>query len=407
MDPESRGGQGPRRPSSPARSPGRRRLAPVLDRRQFLVTLGGAAAYATLRPGLAWAEKAGLAAPPLQPWSLPDEPAGNGVELAKAVIAAGVLAPSHWNTQPWRMESEGESIRLVADTGRAMPVNDPDQRSMLVSLGASLENMLIALRAYGYYPKVDYFPQAGPKLVVASVTWGGRENVRDRLLFGAIPRRRTNRRGYDERGIHMQNRAALSAQIPADVHLHWLDEPGRIRALADLVRDATEAQAKDKRAQAEQFAWMRFGGDDARRHGDGVTVGDLEFGGPVAWFAGRTFNPKSRFQRFGVGSAGRQARGLVRSAGTLALLTVPVSNPLAWVNGGQAYERFALRATTLGIAHQPMHAPIEVARYRGDLLKAFGAIGEEPLMLLRLGHAKAPEPSVRRAVSVVASFRSS
>jgi len=407
MDPASRGGQGRRTPSPTARSPRARRLTPTLDRRQFLVVLGGAAAYGVLRPALAVAKKAAGAQPMLQPWSLPDPPAGNGIELARAVIAAGVLAPSHWNTQPWRMESEGESIRLVADTGRAMPVNDPDQRAMLVSLGAALENMLIALRAYGYHPKVDYFPDAGPKLVVARITWGGRENPRDRLLFGAIPQRRTNRRGYDERGLYMQNRAALSAQVPGDVRLHWLDDRARIRALADLVRDATEAQAKDKRAQAEQFAWMRFGDDDARRRGDGVTVGDLEFGGPVAWFAGRTFNPRSRFQRFGVGSAGRRARSLVRSSGTLALLSVPVSNPLAWVNGGQAYERFALRATTLGISHQPMNAPIEVARFRGDLLRAFGAIGDEPLMLLRLGHAKAPGPSVRRAVSVVASFRSS
>ena len=103
-----------------------------------------------------------------------------------------------------------------------------------------------------------------------------------------------------------------------------------------------------------------------------------------------------------------KARGAVRSAGALALLTTPATGPLAWVNAGQAWERFALRATSLGIAHQPHHAPIEVARFHGDLSRAFGApVGEQPLMLVRLGYAKQPHASVRRGVAMVASFRNS
>jgi hypothetical protein len=75
------------------------------------------------------------------------------------------------------------------------------------------------------------------------------------------------------------------------------------------------------------------------------------------------------------------------------------------VTAGQAYQRVALKATQLGIAHQPMHAPIEWERARPELLRAFSAGGEEPVMLVRLGHASAPEPTVRRAVALVATFR--
>lgn len=377
-----------------------------LGRRQFMVLVGGAAAWQILHPGAAWARKLAAGPPQLQPWSLPDPPPEGGIELAKAVIGAAVLAPSHWNTQPWRMETEGESIRLVADPSRSLRVLDPDQRSMFVALGAALENMLIALRAYGRQPSVEYLPDAGPKLVAARVTWTSADTRRDRVLFSAIPLRRTNRRDYDERGIYMQNRAALSAQIPSDVHIHWIDERKRIDELGDLVREATEAQLRDRRVQDEQFAWMRFD-DQARKRGDGIRIDDLEYGGPALWFAGRTLNPGSMFSRFGQGSTVRHARGAVRSSGALALLTIPNGNPRAWINGGQAYERLALRATTLGIAHQPIHAPVETPRFRGDLVRAFGAIGEEPLLLLRLGHAKAPDHSMRRSVATVASFRSS
>jgi nitroreductase len=380
--------------------------AAALGRRKFLVLVGGAAAWQFLSPGEAVAKKLAAHPPSLQPWSLPEAPPENGLELAKAVIGAAVLAPSHWNTQPWRMETEGDSIRLVADPSRSLPVLDPDQRSMFVALGAALENMLIALRAYGCQPNVEYLPDAGPKLVAARVTWTAGESRRDRQLFAAIPLRRTNRRDYDERGLYMQNRAALSAQLPSEVRVHWIEERKRIDAVSDLVRGATEVQVEDRRAQAEQYAWMRFD-NQARKRGDGIAVDDLEYGGPALWFAGRTLNPNSMFGRFGQGSAVRHVRGAVRSSGALALLTIANGNPRAWIAGGQAFERFALRATSLGIAHQPVHAPIEVTRFRGDLVRAFGAVGQEPLLLVRLGHAKSPDPSVRRGVSMIASFRSS
>jgi hypothetical protein len=293
----------------------------------------------------------------------------------------------------------------VADPQRALPVTDPDRCSMMMSLGAALENMLVAMRAYGVRPTVAYFPQGESRGIVAEVTWSGGDLRRDRELFAAIPNRRTNRREYDGRGIFMQNRASLTAQIPEDVRLHWMDDREQMRSIADLAHDATHAQVRDPQAQAERMAWMRFGDDEVRRRGDGVTVDALELGGPARWLAGRYFNPRSLFIRFGAGSAAKQARDAFRSAGALALLCTPQRQAAACVTAGQAYQRFALRATQLGIAHQPINAPIEVERFRGDLARSFGAVGEHPLMLVRLGHAKRPPPSARRGVALVASFR--
>jgi hypothetical protein len=383
-----------------------------LDRRHFLIAVGGAAAYTALRPHLLWARRlrrppaAGAGTQPRQAWSLPADPPPPGVELARALVAAAVLAPSHWNTQPWRMEVDVQQIRLVRDPQRALPVTDPDQRCLTLSLGAALENMLVCMRAYGLRPTVQYFPHgsAGP---VAAVAWSAGEQRRDRELFAAITERRTNRREYDGRGIYLQNRAALLAQIPESLRVHWLDDHRRMRSIADLVHDATRAQVRDRRAQAERMAWMRFGEDEARRRGDGITLEDLELGGLPRWFAGNYFDPKSWFLRFGASSAARQARSAVRSAGALALLTAPRHEETLWLGAGQAYERFALKATQLGIAHQPLDAPIAVESTRAELRRSFGLNGEQPLMLVRLGHAKRPPASARRAVSLVASFRNS
>jgi nitroreductase len=381
-----------------------------VDRRRFLIVLGGAAACSALAPHASWAKKAENAArrfANLQPWTLPGSPPADPIELSRALIGAAVLAPSHWNSQPWRWEVDQGAIRLVADVSRALPVTDPDRRGMMVSLGAALENLLVAARAYGLRPNVAYFPHDGAGDVVAQVSWTAGEVRRDRQLFAAILERRTNRRNYDERGIFMQNRAQLSAQIPEDVRLHWLDDRDEIHAIGDLVHDATREQVLDPRAQGERMSWMRFETKESRRRGDGITVDALELGGPARWMAGRYFNPKSWFLRYGAGSAAKQAREGLRSAGALALLCTPTRSEPARVAGGQAYERFALKATQLGIAHQPMNAPIEVERFRGELLRRFRATGEDPLMLVRLGHAKQPPPSPRRAVALVSTYRNS
>jgi len=386
---------------------GARWLEVEIDRRRFLVVVGSAAAYAALRPYAAWAKKLAADDPSLQQWRLPDQAPRDVYELTRALIGAAVLAPSYWNSQPWRFEVEIPSIRLVADKRRSLPITDPTQRNMMISLGAALENLLVAARAYGLRPTVQLFPHDGAGDVVADVSWAAGQEPRDRALFLAIPTRRTNRRSFDGRGIFPQNRAQLTAQVPEGFHLRWVDDGEKIGTLADLCRDSIRERVRDDAAQAERYSWMRFGDQDARRHGDGVTVDALEFGGLTHWMAGRYFNPKSWMQRFGVRSAAKQAHKAVRTSGAVVLLTADRAGERPWLTGGQVYQRIALKATQLGIAHQPISAPIELASYRNQVLDVFGARGEAPLMLVRLGHASRPEPSTRRAVMQVASFRNS
>jgi hypothetical protein len=276
---------------------------------------------------------------------------------------------------------------------------------MMISLGAALENLLVAARAYGLQPTVRYQPDEGLRGAVAEVTWGGGGPRRDWELFGALTDRRTNRRNYDGRGLVPRARAQLNAQVADGLRLHWLDGRDTLRDLGDLAHDAVRAQFEDRRIAAEQRAWMREGRKDAEHRGDGVPVEALGMSGPANWFAGRYFDPDSWFLRFGAGSLAKRAREGLRTSGAAVLLTATGRDEPAWVVAGQAYERVMLKATQLGLSHQPINAPIEVERFRGPLLRAFGALGEEPLMLVRLGRDKRVPHTPRRAVSVVASFR--
>jgi nitroreductase len=383
-----------------------------LDRRRFLVMLGGAAACAALSPGLAWAERLARH-PSLQPWTLPETLPTGPIEAARALIGAAILAPSYWNAQPWRFEVDATEMRLTLDPSRTLPGSDPDQRFAQISLGASLENLLVAARAWGQRPAVTYLPwgrtpRAGSPLVVANITWESADQRRDVALFEAITRRRSNPHHFDGRAITLQHRAQLLAQIPDELNLRWLEDRAEIRNLGTLVHDATEACARTPRVRAERAHWMRDGEGEARRHGDGVTPEGLGLTGPLGWLAARTLGPRGRAWAWGSGSIAHEAADAVRSSGALALLTAPHRQDATFLLAGQAYERFALKATSLGLAQQPLSAPIESERYRALIAKRFGAApGEEPLLLVRLGHARPAEATPRRAVALVSTWRAS
>lgn len=399
------------RPSG-SREYGPRFTTVALDRRRFLVVLGGAAALHALGPSWAFARKVARALPTLQPWSLPEVLPSGGLEAARAMIGAAILAPSHWNAQPWRFEVDGGELRVVLDATRTLPLDDPDQRFAQMSLGAALENLLVAARAWGQQPTVRYLPwgsapRAGASLVAASVSWATGEGVRDGALFAAIPNRRSNPHAYDGRAIPAEHRNRLLAQFGEEVRVHWLEDRSDRRAIGDLVHDAVELVQSDRRAQTERLRWLRDSDHEARRHGDGMTAERLGLGGPARWFAGRSLQPRSRFYSWGAASLAKDVRELVRGSGALALITLPARSPAGWILGGQAYERFALRAASLGLAQQPLSAPIQSERHRALIARRFQAEGEEPLLLVRLGFADAPTAMPRRGVAMVSTDRTS
>jgi hypothetical protein len=383
-----------------------------LDRRRFLVVLGGLAALHAAAPAIAWARRDASTLPALQPWALPDAMPANPFDAGRALVGAAVLAPSYFNAQPWRFEVDPGEVRVLLDSRRTLPLADPDQRFAQMSLGAALENLLVASRAWGQQPSVRYLPwgtapRPGASLVAAAVSWQPAERSRDRLLYSALTERRSNPRPFDGRAIAIQSRAQLLAQVGEEVRVHWLDDRDDVRAVADITHDAVEAVMSDKRAQAERLAWLRGSDGDIRDHGDGLTAERLGLGGPARWFAGRSLSPDSHFYGWGSSSLAKDVRDLVRSSGGVALLTLPQRSDAGWLMGGQAYERFALRAATLGVSQHPLAAPIASEHHRLSLAQRFHAEGEEPLLLVRLGHAKSPPPTARRGVALVSTYRTS
>ena len=86
-------------------------------------------------------------------WEIsPDEfpESGTPAENLTFLLRYAVLAPSSHNSQPWLFRVRESYVDLYADRARALPVVDPEDRDLLISCGAALFELCIAMRHFGY-----------------------------------------------------------------------------------------------------------------------------------------------------------------------------------------------------------------------------------------------------------------
>jgi hypothetical protein len=74
----------------------------------------------------------------------------------RALVYYATLAANGHNTQPWKFAIREDAIEIHPDYSRSLPVVDPHDPALWISLGCALENLMVAARAYGYVPDLTY-----------------------------------------------------------------------------------------------------------------------------------------------------------------------------------------------------------------------------------------------------------
>lgn len=104
-------------------------------------------------------------------------------------------APSYHNTQPWRWVVDGTgALHLFADAARFV-ATDGGGRQAIISCGAALDHLRVAMAAAGHQANVDYYPNPNDLLHLASIEFSPMSYVTDghRRRAEAILHRRTDR----------------------------------------------------------------------------------------------------------------------------------------------------------------------------------------------------------------------
>lgn len=72
------------------------------------------------------------------------------------LVHYAIMAPSGHNTQPWKFRIQENTISIFPDFSRRLPVVDPLDRELYISLGCALENLIVAAGHEGYRASVEH-----------------------------------------------------------------------------------------------------------------------------------------------------------------------------------------------------------------------------------------------------------
>jgi nitroreductase len=303
------------------------------------------------------------------------------------LIATAARAPSVHNTQPWRFKATQDAIELYADQRRKLHV-DPVGREMLISCGAALFGLRLAVRSLGYRPVIELFPDRAQLRLLARVTLGAAEPMTpaERALLEALPHRHTHRGPFDPGPLPDGLIARLQHDALAEGATLAVIRPGlAFQRLADIVETAARRLDLEPIERAEVSRWSRAAGSSSR---DGV---------PGQAFAADPAHPAGRLRQrdFDLG----RGVGLLAEDGTPAAVTAVLltsgDGRADWLRAGQALHRLLAHAAISWVFASLYSEPLEAAEIRA-LIRGRLTLPGAPQLLLQFGIAHTTQATPRR-----------
>ena len=403
------------------------------------VTLGGATTTAAVRRfglGLPLASgrvfvdvSAQLAdVPPLAAAPGRDPEAVRQIEVAavRKLVEAAVRAPSFGNSQPWRFVYRGGALYVHHDPARTGGPTDELGRQMAhIAIGAALENMDIVAGAGGQSTAMLLFPTPGDPTLVAELRLSPRPGgAQQDPLVEEIGRRMTNRRpGIRPHLTPVHAQVLASAARERGAKLQLCNERQVLDGLTQVLTDAERLRMLCPVLHAELMQSLRWTLAEAEQTRDGMPVESYATSPADVAILQLARSPQvARLLRDVGGGTGLAATvtPTIASSAAVGLLTIPGTDPAAFVRGGRAMQQMWLTASALGLALHPINTLVamfaRVERYAGagfdpqevaavvELRERFSrfftvSTSDAEVLLFRLSYTDgAPERSMRRDI---------
>lgn len=324
------------------------------------------------------------AAPPGDiPPSLPER------ETIENCIRSATTAPSLHNSQPWLFRIGAGVIDVYADRHRQLEVLDPTGRELLISVGAAVLTLALALRGAGYRADISTLPDDGQPDLVARVTLQHRAppSLAEEALVAAIPHRHTNRYPFTSSAIPADTLEQLIDAARQETTVLTVANPVSRNAIIGLSQTADRRQRATGGYRAELARWTTH----RTLHHDGIPPSAI---GP--WDAMEIMPIRD----FGLLQPHlTRAPETFETHPTLMVLATTGDGPKDWVRAGQALQRSLLTATHLNLATTPISQPVEIPAIRQQLSDTTKGIWAQ--MILRIGYGRPAATTPRRPLSDV------
>jgi len=341
--------------------------------------------------------------------SIPQD--ADAVEL---MVDAARWAPSGGNIQPWRFEADPNEIRLYLVPERTTTM-DVRHRGSYVGIGAALFNARVAAASLKSLGSVRLFPEGAPSHHVATLQVGSSTDHEISPLHPHVRTRTANRQIGDPSPIDDETVRRLARGVEREgARLRILTSRERMGSCAEVLAESDRLRFLIPTLHREMVGELRWPGQDSLE--EGLDVRTLELSPPemAALELMRRSDVMGHLADWRAGQAlGGRTFATVGSSSALAVVTVPRSEPIWYVRGGAAVERFWLTAELHGLAVQPVSPVFLYAVDEKDFLHLGGerhidalfalserfndlwdlGDGERVALLFRITHA--PPPAVR------------
>lgn len=303
--------------------------------------------------------------------------------ISQKILHHASLAPSGHNCQPWRIRiCRHHEWVIEADPARRLPCVDPDNRELLLSLGAFLENLSITAATLGLHAEIEILARDRQELEVARVVL--QEGPPRDYRLQILGKRRTVKNGQLPRVIGASDLTLLMATGEGQT-MYASRGSKQAASIEEMAVEAFRLQARREDAQQEFVRWLRLDYAEVMRHRDGITTDSMGLRGIAGWYVATFLSPvdflTDKMRQKGIDATATMAR----EGGGWLLLTSRNQTPTELLACGRRFQRLALAACELGIAIHPMSQILE-ENIAPSLYEVLGDDTAIPQFVLRVGY---------------------
>jgi hypothetical protein len=247
---------------------------------------------------------------------------------------------------------------------RWLPATDPENRELLLGIGAFVENLALAVGTRGYRLEVQPLgldPFAEDLLEV-------RLRPGDPLPYPLerMEQRCVVRAPMATAPLRTADVAALRRHDPGAVH-YFAPGSAAALALAEATLAANAAQAERLDAQRELSAWIRWDDAEAGAQRNGLTPEALGITGLTGWWVRHFYGPDDVLSASFRRSTLERVEEQVGACGGWLTVTSRSTALPDLIEAGRLFERVALEVRERGIGLHPMSQALEEAPWREHL----------------------------------------
>lgn len=354
-------------------------------------------------------------------------------EILEQLIEAAKLAPSGGNNQPWRWHYQNGLLHLFLEEQVAQAYLDPQFTSSYISLGASIENLL--LKAASLNLQVNW--QLTPQLAPTHVAWFSfgenyQPNAQEKELAAQIPFRHTNRKISQREELDPSTFANLTHLVEqtANAKLKWVTDVeliknlGMIATHTDLLRMFIPDAHRDFIERE-----MRWNLEEVNATEDGIGIHTLDLGNndQIGIRLLKDRRMINFLQQINGGSGFKRLSMMqFMASSAIGLITMPQGEIKSFIEGGMAAEKLWLGATGMGLQIHPINVPLiffyknsvenslplpqenkaQLSQAEQNFKQIFSVqANEQPIFMFRLFKASpSPERTIRKSTSKIFSI---